>query len=302
MKKSLLLLSSALTLLAGSISAQTYSNASWDGPWLLTGVTQNYVTFDGAGTITSAGVPGVTGAGDYSVQSNGAVSGNLYYSGTLLPYSGSFSNDSTVTISVSTMFGSIPATFLKVKNQAVMAGTYDGTVTQTSGGSATQTVNFTVDANGAITGSTNLTGPVSGHLFYSNGKVSGLLKSGEAAPFTEIQFTITSAYAGGNSVTGSGTLTGNKNASFSLTKSSTTGVSNVNASAFRAYPNPVQDNLILEGKINGTVKIYDILGNEVMSTSANGSKTVLNLSNLSKGVYFYSVSGSNVQQGKFIVE
>ena len=303
MKKSLLLLTAAFTLIAGTLSAAVYSNASWDGPWIASGPIQNYVIFDGAGNITEAGVPGATGSqGTYAITSGGAVSGTIVYMGTPVSFTGTFTNDSTTAVSV--MGGMVSLTFYKVKNKAVMAGTYDGSVTQTSGGSATQNVNFVVDVNGDITSSSNLIGPVSGKLVYSNGKVSGLIKSGESAPFTEIQITMTSGYTGGASLSGSGTLTGNKTATFSLTKSSSVGVQAVSNTQFNAYPNPAKDQFTIEGATNGTLKIYDILGNELMNTTITSAKTTVNVSTFSNGVYFYNITsaGSSVKAGKFIVE
>ncbi|MCX6182396.1 MAG: T9SS type A sorting domain-containing protein [Bacteroidetes bacterium] len=303
MKKSILLLSSALSLLTSNLSAQ-YSNASWDGAWLLTGVAQNYAIFDGAGNISSLGVPQASGTGTYSINAGGVVSGSIYFGVSTFPFSGNFTNDSTTSIVVNLGITTVPATFIKVKNAAVMAGTYDGTIVQTAGGSATLPINFTVDASGNITSSTNLTGTVSGALYYSNGKVSGLIKSGEAAPFTEIEINITSGYSGSTSLSGVSTLTGSGNTgTFSLTKSTTVGVQNTSSNLFSAYPNPAKDQFVIEGATNGTVKIYDVLGNELMNTTITSSKTILNVSTLSKGVYFYNINaGTAVSAGKFIVE
>jgi hypothetical protein len=301
MKKSLLLLSAAFTMLAATLSAQ-YDATTWTGAWIMNASSvQNYIIFDGVSAMTEAGVPGATGTqGSYAV-SGATTSGTIVYGGSSVSFSGTLTTDSTFS---GLVMGALPVTFTKVKNVAIMAGTYDGSVTQTSGGSATQTVNFTVDINGNITSSSNLTGPISGKLYYSNGKVSGLLKSGEAAPFTEIEFNLTSGYSGGNSLIGSGTLTGNKTATFSITKSSSVSVKNASAIQFNAYPNPAKDQFVIEGAVtNGAIKIYDILGNQLMNTTITSSKTILNVSTLSKGVYFYNItSGTAVSAGKFIVE
>ncbi len=305
MKKSLLLLSAAFTLFAATLSATSYSNASWNGAWMVTGLTQNYVIFDGAGNITAAGIPSATGAGTYNIAAGGAVTGTLNVGGTLCPFTGALSSDSVANVSVTYMSMSIPATFIAVKNTAVMQGTYDGTIVQTAGGSATLPINFTVDAMGNITSSTNLTGSISGALYYSNGKVTGLIKSGEAAPFTEIEINITSGYSGSNSLSGAATLTGSgKSGTFALTKSATVSVNTALAVQFNAYPNPAKDLFVVEGAVsNGNIKVYDVLGNVLMNTTITSSKTILNVSTLSKGVYFYNVtSGTAVSAGKFIVE
>ncbi len=303
MKKSLLLLSAAFNLIAGTLSATVYSNASWNGAWIASGPVQNYVIFDGAGAITEAGVPGATGSqGTYSITSGGSVSGTIVYMGNSVPFTGTFNNDSTVAVSV--MGGMASLTFYKVKNNAVMAGTYDGTVTQT-GGSPTTIVNFVVDANGAAVSSSDLTGPISGHLYYSNGKVTGLIKSGASAPFTEIE--INASSYNGTTLSGASALTGNKTGTYSLTKSNQTSVAAISSVQFSVYPNPVKDQFVIEGNItNGTLKIYDIIGNELLNTSVTSSKTVVNIGslNLNNGVYFYTINSAGTTQktGKFIIE
>jgi len=300
MKKSLLILSAAFSLLAGTISAQTYSNTSWDGAWIASGALTCYVIFDGNGNITETGLPGTTGGqGSYAVTSQGSITGTISFMGNNASLSGSFTNDSTVSGAI---MGAFNVTFYKVKNLAVLKGTYDGTATQSN---TTLPVNFTVDVSGNVTSSTDLPGPISGHVYYSNGKLTGLIKSGATSPFNEIE--INSTNYNGTTLTGTATLTGNVSGTFSLTKSATTSVNTIASAQFNVYPNPVKDQFVIDGNvINGAIKVYDILGNELMNTSITSNKTIINVNsmNLSNGVYFYSItsSGTAVKVGKFIVE
>ena len=309
MKKSLLLLSAAFAMLAGNTSAQ-YSAATLTGPWIISNgsTIQNYVVFDGVSALTEAGVPGATGGqGSYAVTNtvSGATSGTILYAGFTVPFAGNLTTDSTFSGLVG---GSIAITFTKIKDKSIMAGTYDGTVVQTSGGSGNQTVNFTVDTNGNIVSSTNLTGPISGKLFYSNGKVTGLLKSGSSTPFNEIEVNLT-GYTGSNSLAGIAVLNGSGMAgTFSFTKSATTSVAATEGLTLSVYPNPSNDQVVIESSAlsNGNFKIFNIVGDEIANGVLNTNRTVISTKalQLSAGVYFYSISsnGETAKQGKLIVE
>lgn len=66
-----------------------------------------------------------------------------------------------------------------------------------------------------------------------------------------------------------------------------TAVSSIESNAFSVYPNPVANQLSLEGvKIGTEVKVYNIAGALVKSHLVNESLTQINVSDLSKGVYF----------------
>jgi len=303
MKKSILLLSAAFTLLSVSLSAQ-YSNASWNGPWIgESSVLNDYNIFDGAGNITEAGIVGSTGGqGTYTILSNGAVSGSIKLgSGTPAPFAGNLINDSTASVTVS---GVLPASFYKVKDVAVMAGTYTGTVTQSVGGSASRSITFDVDNNGHIVSSTDLTGPISGHLYFCRGKVCGMIKCGEAAPFTEISFY--SSNYDGSTLSGTSAFTVyNSTGTFSLSKSSGVGVSSLSTANVNAYPNPTKDQFTIEGANGSVFTVYDILGNQIVKTPLTSSKVLLSTHSLgiNSGVYFYSILGEGVStQGKMVVE
>jgi hypothetical protein len=58
------------------------------------------------------------------------------------------------------------------------------------------------------------------------------------------------------------------------------------------YPNPTSDNATIEWKNEGenTIEIFDLNGKMIWSTQQNGTKTVLNTSNLSNGNYLVKVT------------
>jgi hypothetical protein len=76
------------------------------------------------------------------------------------------------------------------------------------------------------------------------------------------------------------------------------------------YPNPTTGQITIEFKLkeneNGKVKIFDLLGNEVLSINLNNqvSRTVCSLPNLSKGVYIATILLENkcVYNTKLILE
>ncbi len=304
MKKSLLLLSSAFFLMVGSVKAQ-YSNSSWSGPWIVTGAIENYVIFDGAGVITETGQAGaVGGQGTYSINSQGAITGTIVYNSSSYPCAGNLTNDSTASLLVTIIPNvmTIPLTFYRVTNAGQYAGTWDGSIVQTVGGSVTKNTSIVVDNNGNVTSATNLAATVTGKLFHARGITAGLIKTGESAPWNEIQLkgTTISNNISGTSYFGSTSNSG----SYTLAKQTNVSVSVNESAKVRTYPNPVQDQFTIEGANGSTIFIYDILGNQISKNLLTANKSTLSVSSLglSKGVYFYSVTGAAQTQGRFIVE
>lgn len=70
-----------------------------------------------------------------------------------------------------------------------------------------------------------------------------------------------------------------------------TNISESDASTFKMYPNPVQDELTIVATSNiSNIRIVDLLGNLVLSTAGNNSQTnMLNLSEVASGLYLIEV-------------
>lgn len=90
-----------------------------------------------------------------------------------------------------------------------------------------------------------------------------------------------------------------------------TGINEVDAlnGNYDLYPNPVAGNLFIKNnnliKKNASMNVFDELGRNVASFNLNDDISVINISSLSSGIYFYQVistSQSVVKKGKFIVE
>ena len=61
------------------------------------------------------------------------------------------------------------------------------------------------------------------------------------------------------------------------------------------YPNPAQNSFFIECENISTVKLYDMLGQEILTQPANG-KTEINISHLPKGIYIVKI----LSEGKMI--
>lgn len=70
---------------------------------------------------------------------------------------------------------------------------------------------------------------------------------------------------------------------------------------FSIYPNPVKDELNLEGLIKGsTVKIYDLSGRKMMETHSESTGLKIDVSHLTKGIYM--IHSENIPAQKFSKE
>lgn len=68
------------------------------------------------------------------------------------------------------------------------------------------------------------------------------------------------------------------------------------------YPNPFREEIRLKGtSVNGTIRIFDILGKEQLFTKANNAETIIHTSTLNTGYYFVKyVEGKNQYSCKLI--
>ncbi len=79
-----------------------------------------------------------------------------------------------------------------------------------------------------------------------------------------------------------------------------------NASGIKIYPNPAQSEITIETSDKTSVQIIvkDLLGRELLAVNSNSSKTTMDISALSAGVYLLQVQSKNgsIQIAKFINE
>jgi len=88
---------------------------------------------------------------------------------------------------------------------------------------------------------------------------------------------------------------------FEITVIKPVGIYENNRTEFQVYPNPTNDKFVVELAGIVSIKLYDMLGKEVLTQTASG-KTEINISHLPTGVYNISVlsDGKVIRNGKII--
>jgi hypothetical protein len=63
------------------------------------------------------------------------------------------------------------------------------------------------------------------------------------------------------------------------------GINELKNIGFKVYPNPAKDRIYIEGKGTNEIKLFDVLGNEIL----NAKEKEIDVSSLKNGVYFVQV-------------
>lgn len=95
--------------------------------------------------------------------------------------------------------------------------------------------------------------------------------------------------------------------SFDTATNVTTSINNINANSnkIKVYPNPNNGCFSITQSNKGTIRIYNMLGEEIFFKLLNAGNSILNLSDEPKGIYLYrliSDDGEQVYSGKLIIE
>ena len=69
----------------------------------------------------------------------------------------------------------------------------------------------------------------------------------------------------------------------------TTGISPDQFSSVSVYPNPAKDHIYVNVSEDSKVRIFDINGRLVIDTTVNGGQKLINVQNLTNGVYMLKV-------------
>jgi gingipain R len=83
-----------------------------------------------------------------------------------------------------------------------------------------------------------------------------------------------------------------------------TGINSYDGSEIRIYPNPAHNVLNIEGDNLKEASLYSAIGTLVQKTEVNGKTVTLNVSNLTKGIYFVRImtNEGNISTRKVVVE
>jgi|SRR6478735_2871389 len=135
----------------------------------------------------------------------------------------------------------------------------------------------------------------------SSSTISGYFLQGTAAAPTMTFLNNAATYSGLTTIPANGTI-------YTFSVSGVSGVSkDLNNASVAVYPNPVTDELRIEGfadaKNKVTVNVYDVMGKVVLTQELNAAATMpVNVSKLTKGTYFLEIlSGSN-RAGKQVIK
>lgn len=142
------------------------------------------MVYDGNGHVTEWGVWDISSA-TYQVQSNGAVT--VTVNGSSSKSAQLISSTTMTTTTTQHGYNNAPLDIVKVSNLAACQGTWSGTFQETSGGSASHSLSFTVDSSGVATAFTGFTGPVTGKMFCESNAVAGFFKASQAAPYDNVR-------------------------------------------------------------------------------------------------------------------
>lgn len=120
--------------------------------------------------------------------------------------------------------------------------------------------------------------------------------------------TATVGASGGNvEVTADNVCGSSSPSTLAVTICNPTGINEVSATKIIIYPNPAQNVIYVEGIYNNTeiknkaIKIIDILGKTIISSTINKANYSINTSKLNKGLYFIQIDGGSITY-KFIKE
>ena len=76
-----------------------------------------------------------------------------------------------------------------------------------------------------------------------------------------------------------------------------TGVEDATNNSINIYPNPVKDNLFIEGQYD-YVEIFDLFGRLLISSKA---KAEIDVSKLSSGIYVLEIISNNIKRSEKII-
>ncbi|MDD4847968.1 MAG: T9SS type A sorting domain-containing protein [Bacteroidales bacterium] len=87
--------------------------------------------------------------------------------------------------------------------------------------------------------------------------------------------------------------------------SSEAAINEMNAISSNVYPNPAKDQIFVESEMveNGTIAIFNMVGQKIKEVAQTSNKVAINVSELQTGVYFYTIfsDGQKMDSQRFVV-
>lgn len=295
-----LLLAGILSLLMLQNARAQYSNATFNGPWLMHtvplspfGDSVNYLVFDGAGHVIDGNMFPAPVQGTYNVNSNGSFTLMLTLEGDTMNFGGLL-----ISQNESQPMGGWKMT--RVPNPGALTETLTGTLI--TNGYGQRSVSFTINHNGIITGSTGLTNPVSGRVYAGLGMFIGHVKTGDASGNHWNEFSIFGYYSN-DSLNGAVSVDGPRDSRREGTallirsgRATPTGIETANTSVSEPtlFPNPATSQVMVTGlpesQSSWNYQWIDLLGRTVGSgTTFEGAS--ISSAGIPRGVCFLRLSG-----------
>jgi len=285
-----------------------YSNTTLNGAWFMYQTPLSpyndslmYLVFDGNGNITDfSGFGSIIGS-NYSVNSNGSISGTLVVVGEgSYPIVGQLSSQNLGTLSGDGM----TYVFSRITNQGALDSSITGLLSSLNCGQ--KNVTITLDNKGKITSTIGLSSPVSGEIFADLGMFIGHFKTNALDVWDE--FSIVGYYS-------NDTLKGEiifdalncGNTSVQLIRQGTTDIISINShtTKIELFPNPVKD--IVTININNAsneileINIFNTIGILVKSKTIKQNNGQIDIGDLSNGIYMVTVKSNKLTASQRLI-
>ncbi|PID88408.1 MAG: hypothetical protein CSB06_00215 [Bacteroidia bacterium] len=89
---------------------------------------------------------------------------------------------------------------------------------------------------------------------------------------------------------------GSKTATCTVTVSNkSTGIEDINSSAFKLYPNPAKEGFTIESSERGILEIFNLSGSKVIGFQVTSDKQFIDVSCLQSGTYFAKINGKTIK-------
>ena len=303
----------------------SFTGMTWDSVFQLKfdgqgGVSPSDIYLDNIYFWKAPSVPG-TDADLSDLQIDGATISN--FSANTIDYIESVAPETVIVPTVTVTTNDVGATAV-VTPASQIPGTTNIVVTGADGVTTkTYTVNFSVDSNTSCNGtSTDAQQGMFSNGGYSykfetleNGDVRmtfELLESGAVGivayawkedPFAETAMTVVeteatidlTGYSTGEDISyavkfawADGGFGVTKYFNYTVGDACTLGIENLDVTAYNIYPNPTQNSWTIKAKSENmtTIKVFDVLGKNVISIAPNTAEATINASSLKTGLYF----------------
>ena len=312
MKNILLILFTVLVYAVPNNLTAQYSNASFNGPWILHSNDYSYIIFDGNGTVNALGISkdSVFPVGTYNVLANGSFTATVNLTNGANSVTGNLITDSTATFMIN---GQGSFTEFRVDNPGALADTLTGTIYDSTSLVA-KNIKVTVNSSGAAAFAGGDLSGLTGKIFAQADTFAGYFTSTDTGCIWK-RIQIEGTYLA-NTLQGTVQFGKNDNSSCAsygsvqLTRTSavSNGITHISAGTnFCIYPNPssVGSWQLLVGNelIGAGVQVFDMSGRLLFKSEIRNPQSEITWNEaVSNGAYLLNITSSAYSITKLIVK